>query len=82
MKLLVGLLTSCGLMFGMVDINHADVKELSMLNGIGEAKAQNIVEHRKANGCFETVEALMNVKGIGQGIIEKNKTNMKVTACK
>jgi len=49
-----------------VDINEADVTELSKLPGIGEQVAKRIVAYRKENGPFEKAEELMNVRGIGE----------------
>jgi competence protein ComEA len=49
-----------------VDINEADVAELSRLPGIGEQVAKRIVAYRKENGPFEKAEELMNVRGIGE----------------
>lgn len=51
---------------GRININTASVELLKELPGIGAALAARIVEYREANGPFETPEALMNVKGIGQ----------------
>lgn len=48
-----------------LDLNAASEEELTSLPGIGEALARRIVEHREANGPFETVEGLMDVSGIG-----------------
>ena len=82
MKLLLGLFLSVGLLFGMVDINKADVKELITLKGVGKAKAIKIIEYRKANGCFKDIEDITNVKGIGKGIIKKNQKMIQITPCK
>jgi competence protein ComEA len=49
-----------------VDINEAEVAELSKLPGIGEQVAKRIVAYRKENGPFEKAEELMNVRGIGE----------------
>jgi competence protein ComEA len=49
-----------------VDINEADVAELSKLPGIGEGVAKRIVAYRTENGRFEKTEELMNVRGIGE----------------
>lgn len=53
-----------------INLNTADVYELQRLPGIGEARAEDIVAYRQANGPFETVEALDEVPGIGQGILD------------
>ena len=49
-----------------VDINQADVEELSKLPGVGEQVAKRIVAYREENGPFEKAEELMNVRGIGE----------------
>ena len=49
-----------------ININTATVDQLQVLHGIGKALAQRIVDYREENGNFETIEDLMNVKGIGQ----------------
>lgn len=82
MKLVVGLLLGVSLMFAMVDINKADVKELSSLKGVGKGKAVKIVEYRKANGCFKDIQDVTKVKGIGKGIVKKNQKMILITPCK
>jgi len=54
-----------------VDINTADAAELQKVPGIGEALARRIVEFREANGRFEKVDDLLNVRGIGVTSLEK-----------
>lgn len=62
-----------------VNINKADVAALAQnLNGIGEAKARNIVEYRKKHGSFNSLDELANVPGIGEKTIEKNRSNMSL----
>lgn len=61
-----------------VNINTADAMALTALNGIGEAKAEAIVTYRDANGPFESVEQLSEVKGIGARTLEKNADRMAV----
>ena len=56
-----------------VDINTADEKELASVKGIGPAKAKAIVEHRKKNGPFKSVDDLTNVKGFDTKSIGKMK---------
>lgn len=53
-----------------INLNTADELELQRLPGIGETRAADIVAYREANGPFETVEALDEVPGIGQGILD------------
>ena len=48
-----------------IDINTATVGELALLPGVGEGKAAAIVAHRNAHGPFASVDALIEVKGIG-----------------
>ncbi|MEH0147317.1 helix-hairpin-helix domain-containing protein [Corynebacterium sp. Q4381] len=50
---------------GLVSINGASATELETLPGVGAATAAAIVAHREANGPFTSLEALMDVKGIG-----------------
>jgi competence protein ComEA len=56
---------------GKVNINTADKTELMTLPGIGEVRAAAIVEHRNSYGDFQTIEDIMNVKGIKTGIFSK-----------
>ncbi|MBN1813937.1 MAG: helix-hairpin-helix domain-containing protein [Anaerolineae bacterium] len=61
-----------------VDINAATAAELETLPGIGPKTAGTIVEYREANGPFETIEDIMGVPGIGEGIFEKIKDRITV----
>ena len=54
---------------GAVDINTAGLEELMALPGIGESRAQAILDDRAANGPFRYPEDLIRVKGIGEGIL-------------
>ena len=54
----------------LVNINTADVDALMSLPGIGEVKAAAIIAYREAYGPFTSIEALLNVKGIGQSTLE------------
>jgi len=48
-----------------MSISTATHEQLQLLPGVGPATATAIVEHRQANGPFPSVEALLDVKGIG-----------------
>ena len=50
----------------IVNINKATENELSTLPGIGNSLATRIVEYRKQNGNFKTIEDIKNVSGIGE----------------
>ena len=54
---------------GKVRINSADAGELTTLPGIGPVLAQRIVDHRDAEGRFESVEDLLDVSGIGERLL-------------
>ena len=57
-----------------VDINSADAAQLDkVLIGVGAAKAEAIIEYRKANGPFKSADELVNVKGIGLKTVERNR---------
>ncbi|AWF82021.1 DNA-binding protein [Microbulbifer sp. A4B17] len=57
-----------------VNVNSASAAELAdKLDGIGEARAQLIIEYREEHGPFTSVEQLLNVKGIGAATLDKNR---------
>ena len=62
----------------LVNLNKADVKALSSLPGIGAKKAEAIISYRELNGDFNSVEELMNVKGIGKRLVAKLATKVTV----
>ena len=82
MKWLSLLLLGVTFSFGAVDINKADKAELMTLNGIGEAKANAILEYRKKHNCVSKVDEVKEVKGLGEKFLEKNRSNMAASGCK
>lgn len=56
-----------------IDINRANVSELSRLPGIGASKAQAIIDYRQASGPFHSVDELTKVRGIGEKTLERFK---------
>ena len=76
---LCGCLCWAAVAFAAVDVNTADTKALSGLQGIGPAKAQAIVDYRQKNGPFKTTKDLTKVKGIGPKIVEKLGSEIVIT---
>lgn len=60
-----------------VNVNTADLATLQTLNGIGEVKAKAIIEYRNKHGKIKNAKDLENVPGIGEGIIEKIKSDIR-----
>lgn len=60
-----------------VNINHASAEVLAeKLNGIGMQKAKAIVEYRDKYGAFNSLENILEVKGIGPSFLEKNRDKL------
>jgi comEA protein len=63
----------------MVNINTASKDELKALKGIGDTRAQDIIDYRKKNGDFKRVDDLEKVKGIGPGAMKQIRANIAIT---
>lgn len=63
---------------GKVNINTAGKEELMTLTGIGEAKAQSILDYREAHGQFGSIEDLMQIEGIKEGVFNKIKEDITI----
>ena len=57
----------------LININTADADELQKLYGIGEKRAEDIIEFRKTHGRFVTKEDLMRIDGISRRHFEQIK---------
>ncbi len=62
----------------IVNLNSAGLEELCTLPGIGEVKAQAIIDYRKENGPFQSLEEITKVKGIGVKTLEKIRHRLSV----
>lgn len=63
---------------GILNINRATAKELDKLPGIGPVIAGRIIEFRKVNGAFQSIDDLRKVQGIGASTLEKFKSKIRV----
>lgn len=62
-----------------ININTADKETLMAIKGIGEKRADAIIEYRKQNGPFKSVDELATVSGVGEAIVEKNRETLTVS---
>lgn len=64
---------------GAVNINTADATTLATeLVGVGESRAQAIIEYREKNGPFKSIDELAQVDGIGYRTLEKNRAKVEI----
>ncbi len=63
---------------GKVNLNTATKEELMSIPGIGEAKANQIIQYRSKQGNFQSTEDIMNIPGIKEGMYAKIKESIKV----
>ena len=81
-KLLVALVmwfAIYGVAIAAVNINTATKEELTSLKGIGEKRAQDIIDYRTKNGPFKSVDDLEKVPGIGPGTMKQIRPELTTT---
>lgn len=69
----------CGIAMAAVNINTATKEELTSLKGIGEKRAQDIIDYRTKNGPFKSVDDLEKVPGIGPGTMKQIRSELTTT---
>ena len=83
MKKLLLALSMCLAIYGVaiaaVNINTATKEELTTLQGIGEKRAQDIIDYRTKSGPFKSVDDLQKVPGIGPGTMKQIRSQLSVT---
>ena len=81
-NIIFALIAFLGLSFNAmaaVNINTATEAELETLNGIGPAKAKAIIEYRKKQGGFKSIDELQNVDGIGSKTLGNLRKDLTLT---
>jgi competence protein ComEA len=68
-----------GAAMAVVNINTATKDELTSLKGVGDKRAQEIIDYRKKNGNFKSVDDLEKVPGIGPGLMKQIRSQVTVT---
>ena len=76
-KVLAFICVFAGFLWAAVNINTAGIDELKALKGVGETKAQAIIEYLKDHN-FTTIDEIKKVKGIGDKIFNDIKNDIKV----
>ena len=77
-KILILLAAIASLAMAAINLNTATKEELMSLDGIGSAKADAIIEYRKANK-FNLIDDLKNVNGIGDKTFDNLKDKISTT---
>jgi competence protein ComEA len=61
-----------------IDLNTASIAQLDTLPGVGPATAQAIIDYRSQHGRFQSVDELLNVRGIGQAKLDELRSLVRV----
>jgi len=76
---LIMCLALAGTAAAVVNINTATKEELTTIKGIGDKRAQEIIDYRKKNGDFKSVDELEKVPGIGPGTMKQIRSQVAVS---
>lgn len=79
LALFVALIAYAGMAMAAVNINSATKEQLESLNGIGPVKAQAIIDYRKKNGAFKSLEDVKKVDGIGDATFDKIRKDIALS---
>jgi competence protein ComEA len=74
----LALLTALPAFAEQLNINEASAEQLQTLDGVGEVRAQAILDYRESQGRFESVDELMAVDGIGDATLSDNRGRVTV----
>lgn len=77
--MMVALFAFHGAAYAVVNINTATQAELETLHGIGPGKAKAIIDYRKKNGAFKSVDELEQVNGVGPGTLKLLRKDVSVS---
>lgn len=75
-KIVLLLMLGVSFMFAALNFQVASKQDLMQIKGIGEKKAQRIIEYRKSNK-IKSINDLKNIKGFGPALISKIKKELK-----
>jgi competence protein ComEA len=79
LALFAALVAYVGLAFGAVNVNTASKEQLESLDGIGPVKAQAIIDYRKKNGPFKSLEDVKKVDGVGDATFDKIRKDIALS---
>jgi len=68
------------LSYNLIDLNDAPIEKLMTLKGVGQKKAQAIIDYRMQHNGFRKIEELTNVKGIGDKILKDNLSRLLINS--
>ena len=77
--ILVMLVAFSGAAVAAVNINTATKEELTSIKGVGEKRAQDIIDYRTKNGPFKTVDDLEKIPGVGPGLMKRIRSQVSTS---